>query len=357
MIALRRIAATTTGFVWKWSKQPRFLSHLAIYTAVAAIVVVGGAASPRTTKASLLHQPAGLGSVLEASASANVAASVAVQTNLMVASEASKTAGKLNSQVALPTAGDDSLAKRQVVATAGAISHIVTSYSVASGETLTSIASKFNITSDTLKWANNLEDVDALRPGQALSILPISGISYSVKAGDTADSLAEKYQANAAQIISFNNAEIKGLVAGANIIIPDGIKADAPKAALPVARSSVVAAATNNYIPALTRYAFSGGGGYAYGYCTYYLALKRSIPGFWGDARNWYYNAQASGFTVGSKPVAGAVAWTPAGYYGHVAYVEQVSGDQVYVSEMNFNGNWNRVTYRWVPAYSFKYIY
>ncbi len=348
---LKRTLVISSRLAWKWLKEPRFLSHMAVYAAVTAIVVVGGAASPRTTKASLLHQQAGQGSVLEASASASVAASVAAQTNLMVAGEASKTAGTLNSQVALPTAGDDSLAKRQVVATVGAVSHTTLSYAVAAGDTLTGIASKFNITSDTLKWANNLDDVDALKLGQSLAILPISGLAYTVKDGDTAESLATKYQANAAQIISFNNAEVKGLVAGSNIIIPDGIKVDAPK---PAAVRTAVAA--NSYTPALTRYAYSGNG-YAYGYCTYFVALKRSVPSYWGDARTWYYNAQASGFSVGSKPIPGAIAWTPAGYYGHVAYVEQVSGDQVFISEMNFNGNWNRVTYRWVPSYSFKYIY
>jgi len=78
---------------------------------------------------------------------------------------------------------------------------------------------------------------------------------------------------------------------------------------------------------------------------------------FWWNANAWYYNAQASGFSVGSQPVPGAIAWTGAGYYGHVAYVESVSGGMVTVSEMNYNGNWNRVTSRTVSASSFRYIY
>jgi surface antigen len=162
-------------------------------------------------------------------------------------------------------------------------------------------------------------------------------------------------QPNAAQIASFNNAEIKGLTPGEKIIIPDGVKYEAPAPApAPVASRTQVA--SNNFVPHLTSF-FSGANGYAYGYCTYYVASRRSIPGFWGDARNWYYNAQASGFSVGSTPVAGAIAWTGAGYYGHVAYVESVSGGNVTISEMNFNGNWNRVTYRTTSASSFRYIY
>jgi surface antigen len=117
-----------------------------------------------------------------------------------------------------------------------------------------------------------------------------------------------------------------------------------------------VAGASTGTAPALTRYAFSGNG-YAYGYCTYYVASPPQHPGNWGNANAWYYNAQASGFSVGSAPVPGAIAWTGAGYYGHVAYVESVSGGMVTVSEMNFNGGWNRVSSRTVPASSFRYIY
>jgi len=60
---------------------------------------------------------------------------------------------------------------------------------------------------------------------------------------------------------------------------------------------------------------------------------------------------------VGSTPVPGAIAWSGAGYYGHVAYVEGVSGGMVTVSEMNYNGGWNRVSSRTVSAGTFHYIY
>ena len=145
------------------------------------------------------------------------------------------------------------------------------------------------------------------------------------------------------------------------IIVPDGVKQDAPKAvpAPAVARGLVAGASTNrssSAAPQLTHFAFSGNG-YSYGYCTYYVASRRAVPSNWGNANAWYYNAQASGFSVGSTPVAGAIAWTGAGYYGHVAYVESVNGNSVTVSEMNFNGGWNRVSSRTVSAGEFRYIY
>lgn len=98
-------------------------------------------------------------------------------------------------------------------------------------------------------------------------------------------------------------------------------------------------------------------GGYAYGYGTYYVSTKRTIPANWGNARNWYLLAQTDGFAVGAAPSRGAVAWTAQGLLGHVAYVEDVLGEYVLVSEMYYKGNWNRVTFRTVPASSFLYIY
>ena len=334
-------------------KTPRIIGHSIVYALVIAVLTLASGNSAKLAKAKMTTRNSGYGSVLEPSAAASVAAQVASQTNLVVASEATTTATTLSSQVSLPTVGDDTLAKRQVVATAGAATHTTMSYRVDNGETITAIASKFNITTDTIKWANDLDNIDTIKPGQVLTILPISGLSYMVKDGDSAESIAQAFGSNAAQIVSFNNAEIKGLATGQKIIVPDGTKAEQPK---PVVKQAKTVATINSFVPTITRYN-AGGNGYAYGYCTYYVASRRSLPSFWGNANGWYYNAQASGFTVGNKPVAGAVAWTPAGYYGHVAYVEQVSGNQVLISEMNYNGNWNRVTTRWVPSYSFRYIY
>jgi surface antigen len=218
---------------------------------------------------------------------------------------------------------------------------------------LSGIAAKFNITTDTLAWANNLSDNDSIKPGQSLVILPISGLFYTVQNGDSAESLATKYQSNAAQIISFNDAEVKGLVPGMQIIIPDGVKASTPA---PRTASTSLALSGSRYSRPLPRLSY-GANGYSYGYCTYYVAGRRYVPGNWGNAANWYYNARASGYSVGYAPAAGAIAWTAAGYYGHVAYVEGVSGGMVTVSEMNYAGGWNRVSRRTVPASEFRYIY
>ncbi|HVQ44246.1 MAG TPA: LysM peptidoglycan-binding domain-containing protein [Candidatus Saccharimonadia bacterium] len=336
--------------------RPRYLAHLGFLGAAAFLVIGNSPDRAHSVSVRLMSAQAGASSTLDAAATASMAADIAAKSQLMVAEDATKTATTKSQQVALLTADDNALAKRQVVSTAGNATRDIITYAVQPGDTLSDVAGKFGITSATIKWANNLDDADMIKPGQVLTILPVSGLEYTVQAGDTPDSIAAAYSANAAQILSFNNAEVKGLAAGLKIIVPDGVKQEAPKAAPAVTNkySRVAGAATVS--PTLTRFAFSGNG-YSVGYCTYYVASRRAVPSNWGNAVSWYYNAQASGFGVGSTPVPGAIAWSGAGYYGHVAYVESVSGGMVTVSEMNYNGGWNRVSTRTVSAGTFRYIF
>jgi surface antigen len=97
---------------------------------------------------------------------------------------------------------------------------------------------------------------------------------------------------------------------------------------------------------------------YGWGQCTRYVAGRRQVPGNWGNANTWYPRAAAAGWSVGTTPAVGAIAWTSAGPLGHVALVEQISVDyeRVYISEMNEAGLGVK-SYRWVPARTFKYIY
>lgn len=100
--------------------------------------------------------------------------------------------------------------------------------------------------------------------------------------------------------------------------------------------------------------AVTAGNTYTYGYCTWYVKNRRpDIPNGWGNAMDWFPNAQASGWPTGSTPRVGAV-----GTQGnHVVYVEQVNGDgTVTISEMNYRG-WNVASSRVASSSDFRYIY
>lgn len=96
----------------------------------------------------------------------------------------------------------------------------IISYQVQPGDSLTSIAQNFDISLDTILWANNLSKNSKLKEKQELIILPISGVYHIVKSGETIGSLAKKYQAEKDEIISFNETE--QIIVGDILIIPNG---------------------------------------------------------------------------------------------------------------------------------------
>ncbi|MBI2462952.1 MAG: peptidoglycan DD-metalloendopeptidase family protein [Candidatus Spechtbacteria bacterium] len=110
-------------------------------------------------------------------------------------------------------------------------------YIVQDGDTPSSIAAAFGITTNTLLWANSLRDGDYIRQGQELSILPVSGVSYQVKSGDTLLSISKQFNGNASAVIAYNKLASSGdLSAGETIIIPDG---EMPKRQYALASSRV----------------------------------------------------------------------------------------------------------------------
>ena len=116
------------------AERPRTALHVAIIAAVTFSVFVGSSGNAQTSVAGLNATESGYGAVIDETSAANVAAEVASKVNLLVASEVTEQATTLNAQVSLPTAGDDYLAKRQVVATAGSDRRDVKKYRVESGE-------------------------------------------------------------------------------------------------------------------------------------------------------------------------------------------------------------------------------
>ena len=51
---------------------------------------------------------------------------------------------------------------------------------------------------------------------------------------------------------------------------------------------------------------------------------------------NGGHRARREGYRVDTKPEVGAIAWSTEGYYGHVAWVSNVSGDTIEIEEYNY---------------------
>jgi len=79
----------------------------------------------------------------------------------------------------------------------------VVKYKVQSGDTVSKVASIYQVNVDTIKWANNLSSVDEIKPGDTLAVPPVSGIVHKVKKGETLASLTKKYKADAQTVATY----------------------------------------------------------------------------------------------------------------------------------------------------------
>ena len=131
------------------------------------------------------------------------------------------------------------------------------------------------------------------------------------------------------------------------------VTSEAPVSAAPVVTSEAAPATSEAPAPAAETHKVSAASTpntYPVGQCTW--GVKSLAPwagNNWGNAKNWIASAQAAGHSVGTTPVAGAIAVWPndGGGYGHVAYVTSASGaNSIQVMESNYAGNMSISNYR-----------
>ncbi len=268
------------------------------------------------------------------------------------------------------------------------ISRGVQTYVVGDGETMASIAAKYGVTTDQIRWSNGLKKTD-VEVGQVLKVPTTPGIVYTIKAGDTADDLARKYGSTAEKIIAYNDLEGGNMIIGAQIVLPGG--------SLPYTeRPEYVAPVIHNYnynysgsynsrqnMRVVARGAYNGiynnpaginGNPMVRGQCTWYAWYWRATEGAamglrpmpggatLSHARYWASRAAALGFRVDRTPSVGAVFQTTSGYYGHVGIVLAVNPDNsIFVREMNLDSRGaGTLTEGTIPASSvgsFNYIH
>lgn len=135
-----------------------------------------------------------------------------------------------------------------VPATSGQVSGVSTSdtdfafdqisvYVVRKGDTLAQIAEMFDVSSNTILWANDLKKGEKLKEGDTLIILPVSGVKHTVLKGQTLKGLAKLYKVDVYDIATFNDiAEDEKLTLGDELIIPGAeieVETIAPKKKTP----------------------------------------------------------------------------------------------------------------------------
>jgi LysM repeat protein len=199
-------------------------------------------------------------------------------------------------------------------------------YTVHDGDTLSGIASMFNVSVNTIIWANDIKG-RVIHPGDVLVILPVTGIKYTVAKGDTIASIAKKYKSDADEIASYN--ELSGdssLAVGSSIIIPNG---EAPAVVTTVKVKSPSGTVSIPKVGTTAKLHDAGGPDYNY-YYTWPLLGGVITQGLHG------YNAVDIGAPKGTPIYAAAAgtvivaknndAWN--GGYGNYVVIQHGNGTQ-----------------------------
>lgn len=316
-----------------------------------AIFMLSNQSTGQSVKTTALNSSVGTVDVqnpLDQLGGADIAVHVARMAGLEEATTVVNQADDVATELYITESSNQVVAKPQVISSTIKSKSDIQKYVAVSGDTVSTLATRFGVTSETIKWSNGLTG-DSIGVGTQLWISPVNGILHVVKAGDTPDNLAQKFRANKDQIIAFNDAEIAGLKVGDRIVIPEGS----------IAPTNTSRAAYGGGGFAFGSAAQYGSNGYTYGWCTWHAANRRAqigrpIPSNLGNAISWASRARLAGLGVGPQPAAGAVIYhRNLGGLGHVAFVESVNGDgTLTVSDMNYP-SWGRVTYRTVPPSEF----
>ncbi len=102
-------------------------------------------------------------------------------------------------------------------------------YLVKEGDTLSSIGEQFKVSIASIRYANNLSDVHYIKPGQELTIPPVSGVLHTVEKGDTVKSLAQKYDVSPQSIVDFNYLFQPYTLREGDVVVVPGGEVPAPK--------------------------------------------------------------------------------------------------------------------------------
>ena len=233
-------------------------------------------------------------------------------------------------------------------------------YIVQGGESMYDIAQRNGVTTDQIRWSNNLKTT-AISAGMELYIPRKPGIVYVVKSTDTLESIARTY---GSEIKALNDLELTGISAGMRIFIKNGKLplTERPEYVVPVYTYTYLGSSSSRKNIQNLGYRYGLGGPYVAGQCTQWAWYNRKdLPSNLGNANTWARRAAAAGFPVDHSPRAGDVFQTTAGWYGHVGYVEAVNGDgSITVTEMNYNYRSYQVIRATIPAEfvkNFNYIH
>lgn len=247
----------------------------------------------------------------------------------------------------------------------------IISYEIKPWDSFSSLSSGFNISINSILWANDFDSNHTLRPWELVKIPPTSWVLHQVVRWDTISSLAKKYDIWESKIREQNWVKEWGIIRiGQTLVIPWAIKkVTTPSYTNPTKTPTNIA--SNNKWNTGGWYSFAASANsqitnekwsyklarrkpqhsFAWWNCTRYVSQYKNVN-WWWNANQWIKNASARWHSTWKSPSVWAIiqfAWTwynPR--YGHVWIVMEVWTDYLVVSDMNYR-RLNEITYRKVP--------
>ncbi|AHE62597.1 peptidoglycan DD-metalloendopeptidase family protein [Borrelia parkeri] len=98
----------------------------------------------------------------------------------------------------------------------------VVKHKINPGETLSHIAARYSITSETLISYNDIKDVRSIKPNFVINVPNMKGVLYTVEKSDSLSSIAKKYKIPKVDILDANNLDNEVLYLGQKLFIPGG---------------------------------------------------------------------------------------------------------------------------------------
>jgi len=117
---------------------------------------------------------------------------------------------------------EDTLQKPQSRLDAGLIKSLkITSYTVAPGDTLSSISQRYGLVLDTVISFNEIRDARSLKEGIALSLPNANGLKYRVARGDTLGAIAERFGVPLNNLLDWNALSSEVIKPAQELFIPN----------------------------------------------------------------------------------------------------------------------------------------
>lgn len=244
-------------------------------------------------------------------------------------------------------------------------SNKIIEYDVQEWDTIRLLAKQYEISYDTIMWANNFWKDHLVEAWDKIIFPPVSGIIYTVESGNSISQIAKKYSIESDAIIEQNSLTSQHLKIGQKLILPWAEYIEPPKIVEPVAKAYVAptkktstntaynqaAVSTSSYTANKGRYVLTQKPSYHtfyWGNCTWFVAKYKSVNWGW-NANQWLYNARAKWHATGynaslwSIIVFGWRWYNPR--YGHVWIVMEVYANELIIADMNYR-RLGEVTYR-----------